>query len=185
MDLSDYTPQHDLSRATTLPARWYADPAFLAPEKEKLFWRTWQPVGYVDRLARPGDFCACDIVGEPLVVVRNAAGTLRVLSNVCRYRASTIACGEGNCATLRCPYHGWTYALDGRLLGQPEFKGVQDWDRAAEALSGYRVETWAPFVFVNLDAHAPALAQVLGDIPENVAGLGCDFNKLKYFERRD
>lgn len=185
MDLTDYTPQRDLSRATTLPARWYIDPAFLTLEKEKIFWRTWQPVGYVDRVAKPGDFFACDIAGEPLLVVRDAAGTLRAMSNVCRHRASTIACGEGNCATLRCPYHGWTYSLGGRLLGQPEFEGVQDWDRTAVALPGFRVETWGPFVFVNLDPEAPGLAEVLGDIPENVAQLGCDFSKLKYFERRD
>jgi len=100
MDLNDYTPQHDLSRATTLPARWYADPAFLTLEKEKIFWRTWQPVGYVNRVARPGDYFTCDLAGEPLVVVRDSAGILRALSNVCRHRASTIACGEGNCATL-------------------------------------------------------------------------------------
>ena len=141
MDLDDYTPQHDLSRATTLPARWYADPPFLELEKEKIFWRTWQPVGYVERVAKPGDFFVCDIAGESLVVVRDAAGTLRALSNVCRHRASTIACGEGNCTTLRCPYHGWTYSLDGRLLGQPEFEGVKDWDRAAVALPGFRAET--------------------------------------------
>jgi choline monooxygenase len=104
MDLNDYTPQPDLSRATTLPARWYADPAFLPLEKEKIFWHTWQPVGYVDRVAKPGDFFACDIAGEPIAVVRDAAGTLRALSNVCRHRASTIACGQGNCATLRCPH---------------------------------------------------------------------------------
>jgi choline monooxygenase len=119
------------------------------------------------------------------VVVRDAGGTLRALSNVCRHRASTIACGEGNCATLRCPYHGWTYSLDGRLLSQPEFEGVKDWDRAAVALPEFRMETWGPFVFVNLDPQAPGLPDVLGDIPEKVANLGCDFGKLKYFERRD
>jgi choline monooxygenase len=169
MELNDYTPQQDLSRATTLPARWYADPAFLALEKEKIFWRTWQRVGYVDRVAKPGDYFACDIAGEPLVVVRDAAGPLRALSNVCRHRASTIACGEGNCTTLRCPYHGWTYALDGRLLGQPEFEGVKDWDRAAVALPEFRVDTWGPFVFVYLDPQASVLADVLSDIPEHVA----------------
>jgi choline monooxygenase len=70
-------------------------------------------------------------------------------------------------------------------LSQPEFEGVKDWDRAAVALPEFRMETWGPFVFVNLDPQAPGLPDVLGDIPEKVANLGCDFGKLKYFERRD
>ena len=185
MDLSDYTPERDLSRAGTLPARWYVDPRFFALEKEKIFWRTWQPVGYLHQLAKPGDFLACEIAGEPLVIVRDQAGTLRALSNVCRHRASTIATGHGNCNILRCPYHGWTYALDGRLLGQPEFEGVNDWDRSAVALTAFRVDTWGPFVFANLDSQGPVLAEVLADIPGNVSKLGCDFGKLKYFDRRD
>jgi choline monooxygenase len=166
MDLSDYTPQPDLSRATTLPARWYIDPAFLGLETERIFRRTWQPVGYVNQVSKPGDYFACDIAGEPLLIIRDAEGRLRALSNVCRHRASTIATSHGNCGTLRCPYHGWTYGLDGRLLGQPEFEGVEDWDRSAVSLPGFRVETWGPFVFVNLDACGPPLADVLGDIPQ-------------------
>src|SRR5579872_2868660 len=128
MDLSDYRPQSDLSQASTLPARWYVDPQFLELEKEKVFWRTWQPVGLVNQVTQPRDFFACDVAGEPLVIARDGTGILRALSNVCRHRASTIAAGHGNCDVLRCPYHGWTYALDGRLLGQPEFDGARDWD---------------------------------------------------------
>jgi choline monooxygenase len=185
MDLSDYIPQPDLSRATTLPARWYIDAAFLGLEKEKVFWRTWQPVGHVNQVSNSGDYFTCDIAGEPLLIVRGDEGTLRALSNVCRHRASTVARGPGNCGTLRCPYHGWTYALDGRLLGQPEFEGVRDWDRSAVTLPGFRVETWGPFVFASLDASAPPLADVLGDIPQKVNKLGCDLGRLKYFGRRD
>lgn len=185
MDLSDYTPEPDLSRAATLPARWYIDPAFLDFEKERIFRRTWQFAGYAHQVSKPGDYFACDIAGEPLLIVRGAEGTLRALSNVCRHRASTIAAGHGNCGTLRCPYHGWTYGLDGRLLGQPEFEGVQDWDRSAVSLPGFRVDTWGPFVFVNLGASGPPLADVLGDIPQNVNQLGCDLGRLQYFGRRD
>jgi choline monooxygenase len=185
MDFGDYTACQDLSQATTLPARWYNDPAFLGLEREKIFWRTWQPVGRVDQVPNPGDYFACEIAGEPVVIVRDSTGTLRALSNVCRHRASTIATGPGNCNTLRCPYHGWTYALDGQLLGQPEFDGVLDWDRSTVSLPRFRVETWGLFVFVNLDADAAPLTEVLGDIPQNVSKLGCDLSKLKYFGRRD
>ena len=185
MDLSDYAAEPDLSRATTLPARWYVDPAFLDLEKEKIFWRTWQLVGFTHQVAKPGDFFACEIAGEPIVVVRDLAGTLHALSNVCRHRASTIASFQGNCTTLRCPYHGWTYGLDGKLLGQPEFDGVQDWDRSSVALPSYRVETWGPFVFVNLDANAGPLTDTLADIPPQVTRLGCDLPTLRYYGRRD
>jgi choline monooxygenase len=185
LDLSDYTPQADLSRATTLPARWYVDPAFLELEKETIFWRTWQPVGFVHQVSRPGDFLACDIAGETLVLLRDAAGSLRTLSNVCRHRASMIASGSGNCAVLRCPYHGWTYALDGTLLGQPEFEGVRDWNRSTVALPSYRVEAWSPFVFASLDANTPSLTEVLGDIPSRINDTGCDLAKLRYYGRRD
>lgn len=185
LNLSDYVPEKDLSRATTLPARWYTDPAFFELEKERIFWHTWQPVGFTNQLSNSGDFIACDLLGEPLVITRDANGTLHALSNVCRHRASTIAAGNGHCSALRCPYHGWTYSLDGRLQGQPEFEGVCNFDRSTVALPPYRIERWAPFLFVNLDTNASPLAEILGDIPREVSNIGCDLSKLRYYGRRD
>ena len=86
---------------------------------------------------------------------------------------------------LRCPYHAWTYGLDGRLLGQPEFEGVEDWDRAAVRLPRFQVETWGPFVFVNQDPEAPPLAEVLGAIPRETAESGCPIGHLHLSYRRD
>lgn len=185
MDLSDYTPEPDLSKAATLPARWYIDPKFLELEKEKIFWRTWQPAGFTHQVPTVGDFMASDIAGEPIVITRDVTGKLRALSNVCRHRASTIATGHGSCSALRCPYHGWTYGLDGSLLGQPEFEGVQNWNRTSISLPSYPVDTWGPFVFVKLDSQFPALSEYLGDIPRKITGLGCDLTKLRYYGRRD
>ena len=185
MNLSDYTAEPDLSRATTLPARWYVDSAFLDLEKEKIFWRTWQLVGFTHQVSKPGDFFACEIAGEPIVVVRDTSGLLHALSNVCRHRASTVASGYGNCTTLRCPYHGWTYGLDGKLLGQPEFDGVKDWDRSSVTLPSYPVDSWGPFVFVKLDTNAGPLTDTLGDIPRQVTDLRCDLSNLRYYGHRD
>ncbi len=185
MDLSDYTPESELSRAATLPARWYVDPEFLEFETDKVFRRTWQPTGFTYQVANPGDFFTCDIAGEPVVIVRDAVGALRALANVCRHRASTIATDHGNCAILRCPYHGWTYGLDGKLLGQPEWEGVCDWNRSTVALPSYRVEAWDPFLFVNLDASSTPLTNILGAIPNEVSNIGCDLTKLRYYGRRD
>jgi choline monooxygenase len=174
-----------LSRARTIPAQWYTDPAALAAEKEKVFWRTWQPVGYAAAVGRPGEYLACEVAGEPIAVVRGADGVLRAFSNVCRHRASIILEGKGFAKSLRCPYHGWTYSLDGRLLVAPEFEGVEDWDLKQVSLPAVRVEEWGPFVFVNVDGQAPPLGEVMGNIPEQVAELGCPINRLHFSYRRD
>ena len=91
MRLDDYQPTTDLSRAGTIPGRWYTDPAMLALEREKIFARTWQAAGYTRDVAQPGDYFGCDILGEPVVVARANDGALRAFSNVCRHRAAVIA----------------------------------------------------------------------------------------------
>ena len=181
----DYQPTKDLSRAATIPARWYTDPKFLEYEREQVFARTWQVAGYTRDVQAPGDYFACDIVGEPVVVTRTKAGELRAFSNVCRHRASLIAEGKGHGPSLRCPYHSWTYGLDGRLLSQPEFEGVQDWDKSKICLPQFCVETWGPFVFVNQDPGGPSLMETMGDIPREVAEIGCAVEELRFAERRD
>jgi choline monooxygenase len=185
MDLSDYQYEPVLARAGTIPARWYTDPAFLKAERERVFGRTWQPVGRTADVAVPGSFSAGDITGEPIVIVRDAGNRLRVFSNVCRHRGSALVQGVGHAPVLKCPYHGWTYSLDGRLFGQPEFEGVENWDRSKICLPEFRAETWGPFVFVNQDLRAPSLQQVLETIPQEAAGIGCDLDKLRFSYRRD
>ena len=155
---SDYTPS-ELARASTIPSRWYLDPQLLDLERDRIFARTWQPVAFAKTVAEPGSFAAAEIAGEPVVVTRAKDGVLRAFSNVCRHRASVIADGCGKSATLRCPYHGWTYALDGRLLACPEFEGVLDWETSSVRLPEYRVETWGPYVFVNQDVSANSPCQ--------------------------
>jgi choline monooxygenase len=190
---TDYSPTDDLARATTIPSRWYLDPAMLEAEREKIFGRTWQPVGHAQTVAEPGAYFACEIAGEPVIVARAKDGVLRAFSNVCRHRASIIvdatAGGAHKGATLRCPYHNWTYALDGRLIACPEFEGVLDWEMSSVELPQFRVETWGPYVFVNQDAglpeHGPALASVFGGIPAEIAKIGCAVDQLQFSERRE
>jgi choline monooxygenase len=185
MDLSDYQFTPDLSRASTIPARWYLAPEFLAAERARVFGRTWQAAAPTDAVTRPGDYAACDIAGEPVVVTRAADGRLRAFSNVCRHRGSIVAEGAGHASVLKCPYHGWTYSLDGKLFGQPEFEGVKDWERTEVCLPEFRVETWGPYCFVNQDAGAAPLTEVLGAIPREAAGMGCDVERLRLSYRRD
>ncbi len=185
MDLSDYTFDPDLARASTIPARWYTDPAFLEAERKLVFGRTWQAVGRAAAVAEPGSYFACDITGEPVVVVRGNDGRLRAFSNVCRHRGAVLAEGEGRASVIRCPYHAWTYELDGRLFATPEFEGVADWDRSRICLPEFAVETWGPFVFVNLDPNAGVLRDVLGAIPEEIRAIGCPFDEMRFSYRRD
>ncbi len=185
MDLRDYAFEPILARAATIPARWYTDPAMLPLEAEKVFGRTWQAVGRADVVEAPGSYLAGEIAGEPVLVTRDAEGTLRAFSNVCRHRGSLLAEGSGQAQAIRCPYHAWTYSLDGRLRGAPEFEGVEGWDRSQVCLPPFRVETWGPFVFVNQDAQAPGLTEVLGDIPREAAEIGCRMEALRFSARRD
>jgi choline monooxygenase len=185
MDLSDYSFNPDLAHAATIPARWYTDPGILEEESRRIFGRTWQAVGHAAWVADPGSYFACETAGEPVLVTRGMDGRLGAYSNVCRHRGALLTEGRGTASVIRCPYHAWTYSLNGRLLGQPEFEGVQDWDRSSVCLPEYRVETWGPFVFVNLDRAAPPLAEVLGAIPGEISEIGCPIDRLHYSYRRD
>jgi choline monooxygenase len=192
---ADYTFESSLARASTIPAAWYTDPAMLDLERRAIFHRTWQAVGYTDAVATPGSYFACDIAGEPVLVTRAKDGQLRAMSNVCRHRGAVLVTQAHSSVPdglqprpegpIRCPYHAWTYNLDGTLLGAPEFDGVENWDRASVCLPQFRAETLSPFVFVNLDPAAPALADVFGAIPSEIAAIGCPIDRLRYSRRRD
>jgi len=154
----------NLARASTLPSSWYVDPAVLASEQRSIFGRTWQLVGRAEQVAEPGGYFTAQIANEPLLIVRGNGGELRALSNVCRHRAGPIAKGEGKRPVLQCGYHGWTYALDGRLLTTPEFDGVENFEKSAVCLPRFRVEEWGGLIFVNLDPAAPSLRDFVGDL---------------------
>ncbi len=185
VDLSDFKPTVDLATASTLPARWYLDPAFLDAEKRNLFWKTWQPVGRTENVQRPGDFFTCEVQGEPLVITRGTDNKLGAFFNVCRHRAGPVASGKGNRKSLQCSYHGWTYGLDGKLLNAPEFEGVEDWEKEGVCLPQVHAEAWGPFVFVNLSDEAPPLMEWLGDIPKEIAAKGFDLDQMRLVEQRD
>jgi choline monooxygenase len=185
IDLSDYRPSPDVARASTLPARWYVDPALLAAEQEAVFARTWQWAGASARLANPGDFVTCEVAGDPLFAVRGRDGALRAFWNVCPHRAGRIVEGCGNAPALQCRYHGWTYRLDGALLKAREMEGVESFRPDQVRLRPARIDELAPLTFVNLDGAAPSLAEFLGEIPAEIAAAGFRLSELVPFERRD
>jgi choline monooxygenase len=172
-----------LSRASTLPAHWYTDPAALVRENEALFARTWQLAGRASEVEKPGDYFTLDVAGEPLIVVRETEHRLRAISAVCRHRAGPVARGAGHRPSFQCGYHGWTYGLDGRLLATPEFEGVEDFNRTSVRLPGARVGTWGPFVFVNLDERAPSLEEWMPEVFSRASALPLE--SMRLVERRD
>jgi len=183
-----------IESAHTLASRFYVDPSILEIEKSKIFRRTWQLVGTLHQtcgevngvkrtIAEPETFFTADLAGEPIVVVRDKQRTLRAFSNVCRHRAGPIAQGSGCKSVLRCGYHGWTYALDGRLIGTPDVEGVEFFDRSTMGMVPLRLETWEQFIFVNFDPQAEPLTAFLGEIPLQARGF--QFEGLQLAERRD
>ena len=185
MHSDNFQWEPELARAGTIPSRWYTDPAMLAVERTSVFGRCWQPVGLAAWADRPGTYFSGDIAGEPVLVTCDSEGALRAFSNVCRHRGSELCAAPGSGTVIRCPYHGWTYQLDGRLHGAPEFEGVEDWDRSAVCLPEFRAERWGPYIFVKMDAASPSLAEVMGAIPAEVAGIGCPIDDLRLAYRRD
>ena len=181
--LSSYDASAPLAEAYTIPASWYTDARVAALENENVFARTWQAVARTDQLDAAGAYVTAAVVGEPIVVVRGNDGKLRAFYNVCRHHAMIVMnepCGQAQ--HLRCPYHGWTYSLEGELRGVTDFEGVSRFDRAQNGLVPLRVESWENFAFVNLDSHAAPLRDFLGELVLRAEPLG--FRKLKFVERR-
>jgi choline monooxygenase len=183
--IASYRRDAPLERASTIPASWYVDTRVLDLEMRTVFSRGWQVAGRVDQLQRPGQFVSCEMPsGEPVVIVRGADATLRGFFNVCRHHAAAVVTSpEGTTAHLRCPYHGWTYALDGTLKGTPDFTGVCDFDRSAHGLVPVAVDTWGKWVFVGMEPGGPSLPEFLGsDLADRFRTH--DLSGLHWLERR-
>jgi phenylpropionate dioxygenase-like ring-hydroxylating dioxygenase large terminal subunit len=172
--------------ASTLPYEWYVDPDTFELELARIFSRTWQYVGHVDRVAEPGDFFTGRLGELPIVVTRDENGELHALRNVCCHRgAEVVLAPEGNRKTLQCHYHAWSYGLDGRLVGAPRSGAEPGFRKEDFALRALRLETYGPFIFVNPDDAAPPLDEVMGELPSIVARTGVDLGALRCHERRE
>jgi Rieske 2Fe-2S family protein len=149
----------------TLNAKAYSRPDIFERERREIFARAWMIVGHVAEVGEPGSFTTGEIGGEPVVVVRDQDGTLRAFSNICRHRAARLTEGRGDCGkVLRCPYHGWTYRLDGTLAAMPEGRGFgEDFDRDQVRLPQFQVTEFGGLVWVNMDPDAPPIREWFGE----------------------
>ncbi len=162
--IAGYRRNASLSEASTIPAEWYTEPRMLDLERRTVFSRAWQVAGRVDQLQKQGQYVACQTAaGEPIVLVRGSDEGLRGFFNVCRHHAAAVVTeAEGSAVHLRCPYHGWTYSLEGKLKGTPEFSGVCDFDRSSTGLVPIDVDVWEKWVFVTLEPDGSSLPRFTG-----------------------
>ena len=176
--IAGYTRDAPLNEAYTIPAAWYTDARVLELERQTVFANAWHVAGRVEQVERPGQFVSCETAsGEPIVVVRGTDGVLRGFFNVCRHHAAAVVTApEGSTDRLRCPYHGWTYSLEGALKGTPDFTDVCHFDRQANGLVPIEIALWEKWVLVTsapgnaTDAFPePGLTQAFPSL--DVAGL--------------
>ena len=167
----------------TLPYRWYVDADILSREQERIFRSAWQYAGHLGEVPEPGTYTSTRAGRAPVVLTRARDGELRAFLNVCRHRGFPLVEGPGKRETIQCPYHAWTYGLDGSLSAAPRSDEEPDFDRAGLGLCRVAVDTWGPFVFVNTGPDPEPLADALGSMPAQVAELGLDVDELVHYSR--
>ena len=156
--------------AVTLPQVCYVSPTLFAAEQERIFAQRWLCIGREEQVAQPGQFVVVNIGRDSLIVVRDRTDTVRALYNVCRHRGTRLCEAESGKlpGSIQCPYHAWTYGLDGRLIGVPDQRELEGFDKADYPLLQAHVALWEGFVFINLaedpvpfrEAFAPLIGRV-------------------------
>ena len=159
------------AHARAMPKSVYTDPGFLALEQARIFRRDWLCAGRAEALPDPGDYLTMQIAGEPVIVLRDRAGQVRAMSNVCRHRMSMLLEGRGNTRAIVCPYHAWTYNLDGTLRGAPAMGQNAAFCKEDIALPRVRAEVWQGWIMVTLNPDAPPPAEALRDVDALVGYL--------------
>jgi len=183
--VAEYDSNAPLDRAFTIPSSWYVDKNLYELELKSVFSNTWQRAARVDQVRAPGRYVTTDIAGEPIVVVRGNDSVLRAFFNVCRHHAAAVMTEpEGKTPQLRCPYHGWTYSLEGELKGTPDFSGVCDFDRTQNGLVPLAVREWENWVFVKLDKSSVLSLEdfLTQQLVEEIRRI--EVTNLHWFERR-
>ncbi|MDT2039076.1 MAG: SRPBCC family protein [Planktomarina sp.] len=180
----------DLKENTSLPfdkARAmspsvYTDHNFLDAELSKIFSRDWFCVGRADALAKPGDYLTLDLADQPILVLRDSTDKLRAMSNVCRHRMSTLLEGRGSIRAIVCPYHAWTYNLDGTLRGAPAMDQNTAFCKSDVVLPNVACEEWLGWVFVSLNPEAVPVVSELEQVQDLVGDFGMENYTETFFE---
>ena len=166
------------NQARAMPPSVYTSEDFLALEKSSIFANEWFCVGRADALANSGDYVTLDLANQPIIVLRDKEGVLKAMSNVCRHRMSVLLEGRGNTRSIVCPYHAWTYNLDGSLRGAPAMDQNEGFCKSDYRLPDVRCEEWLGWVFVTLNPDVPPVARQLSKV-EDLVG---DYDMANYSE---
>ncbi|XP_026404184.1 choline monooxygenase, chloroplastic-like isoform X2 [Papaver somniferum] len=191
--VKEFNPEIPIEKAITPPSSWYTDSSFLSLEFDRVFHRGWQAVGYTEQIKNPRDFFTGRLGSVQFVICRDTDGKIQAFHNVCRHHASLLASGSGQKSCFVCPYHGWTYGLDGALLKAARITGIQDFNVDEFGLKALQVATWGPFVLINLSenilqpqliANKTVGSEWLGNCSEIFSANGVD-SSLSYVARRE
>ncbi|HEY9645972.1 MAG TPA: aromatic ring-hydroxylating dioxygenase subunit alpha, partial [Chroococcidiopsis sp.] len=170
--LDCWQPQ-PIETASSFPAQMYTSEYIYQLEQERVFGKRWLYVGHISQLPEPGSYFTIEMAQQPLLITRNLAGELRGFFNVCPHRAGPIALDSGQCHRFTCLYHAWTFDLNGDLKAVPHMGGAENLNLPDYGLKPIQVDTWGPFIFVNLDPAAEPLAKQLG-------GLVAQFERFNF-----
>jgi choline monooxygenase len=173
-EVARFDPSIPLEAAWLPPKSWYNDGRFFELERDTVFRNHWLIAARADQFVKTGDYVAGSIAGEPYVVVRGEDGALRAFYNVCRHHAAQVAVGAGCAESLVCPYHGWTYALDGRLTRAPELGAVKDFDRDKFGLVPMRVASWCGLVFICMADNPRSITDDLTEVGTRLNAMSVD-----------
>ena len=161
-------------QARAMPTGVYTSEVFLKRELSDVFSRDWVCVGRASALSKPGDYITYELAGQPIFVIRDSGGVLRAMSNVCLHRMSTLLEGSGNKKTIVCPYHAWTYNLDGSLRGAPAMTLNEGFCKGGYQLPRIRCEEWLGWIMVTLNEDAPAVCEQLSDVEALIDDYGME-----------
>ena len=183
--IESYNPGAPLAEASTIPSPWYTDERVFRLEQETVFSRSWQVAARADQFSKPGNYVTTEIAGEPIVIVSGNDSEVRGFFNVCRHHAAAVMTdAEGHANQMRCPYHGWTYSLEGELKGTPDFHDVCGFDRSQNGLLPIEIATRGKWIFARLANEGNrSLESFLGrDLIDQLHTI--DLNSLYWFARR-
>ena len=178
---SRFHPDETLSY--TLPAHYYYDPAIAAVEREEIWFKSWLLAGFLSDLENPGDYTTVRILDQLIAIVRGRDGALHAYYNVCMHRGHVLLEHKGNVRNITCPFHAWTYDLDGTLKAAGNAENVLDFDHGDFALAPVQVEEFLNMVFVNLDPAAASLASQAGDLAAMIRSVLPHFDQLQRVRR--
>lgn len=169
-------------QARAMPPSVYTSEDFLERELSKIFAKDWFCVGRASAMASCGDYVTLELAGQPIIVLRDVQGALKAMSNVCRHRMSTLLEGRGNTRSIVCPYHAWTYNLDGTLRGAPAMTQNEGFCKSDYKLPDIRCEEWLGWVFVSLNPDAPKVSEQLSKVEDLVGDYDMSAYTETFFE---